>query len=46
MESFISVTTKFVPARNPQKYVTLVSKDPNMSEVEHIMDSTVLRAAS
>ncbi|EKD05215.1 hypothetical protein A1Q2_00445 [Trichosporon asahii var. asahii CBS 8904] len=46
MESFISVTTKFVPARNPQKYVTLVSKDPNMSEVEHIMDSSVLRAAS
>ena len=46
MESFFSVTTKFVPESNPQKYVTLLSKDPNMSEVEHIMDSTVLRAAS
>lgn len=46
MDSYISVTTKFIPARNPQKYVTLVSKDPNMAEVEHIMDSSVLKAAS
>lgn len=46
MDSFISVTTKFVPAHNPQKHVMLVSKDPNMVEVEHTMDSSVLKAAS
>lgn len=46
MEPFTSLTTKFVPARNPKKYVTLVSKDPNTTEVEHIIDGAVLRAAS